>query len=119
MRVRAATYPRAMDALRAATLLARTPSLTADHVRALVAATGSIESAAAIGPNVVPGIELPPAARAFLAAPDDAAIDADLRWIEASGAHVVPISSARYPMLLASISRAPAVLYVLGNVDVL
>jgi DNA processing protein len=119
MRVRDATYPRAMDALRAAALLARTPSLTADHVRALVAATGSLEAAAGIGPNVVPGIELPMAARVFLAAPDHSAIDADLRWIEESGAHVVPTTSAPYPALLASISRAPPVLYVLGNVDVL
>src|SRR5262245_18934848 len=84
---------RAMDALRAAALLARTPSLTADHVRALVAATGSRANAASIGENIVPGIDLPPAARVFLAAPDSAAIDADLQWIEHSGAHLLPITS--------------------------
>jgi DNA processing protein len=119
MRMRIATYPRAMDVRRATALLARTPGLTADHLRALVDATGSLESAASIGSNVVPGIELPPAARAFLAAPDHAAIDADLRWIDESGAHAVPITSERYPALLATISRAPPVLYVLGHVDVL
>jgi DNA processing protein len=114
-----ATYPRAMDALRAAVLLARTPGLTADHVRGLVAATGSLESAAATGPNVVPGIELSAAARAFLAAPDHTTVDADLRWIEASGARVLPITSQDYPALLASITRPPPVLFVLGDVDVL
>ncbi|HVY82942.1 MAG TPA: DNA-processing protein DprA [Steroidobacteraceae bacterium] len=108
-----------MDDLRAAALLARTPSLTADHVRALVAATGSLDGAASVGSHVVAGIELPPAARAFLAAPDHAAIDADLRWIEESGARVIPVTSERYPSLLAAISRAPAVLYVLGDVEVL
>jgi DNA processing protein len=108
-----------MDALHAAALFARTPGLTADHLCALVSATGSLESAAAIGPNVVPGVELPPAARVFLAAPDHAAIDADLRWIEETGAHLVPITSPHYPALLASISRPPPLLYVLGDVDVL
>jgi len=108
-----------MDALRAAALLARTPSLTADHVRALVSATGSLENAASIGANLVPGIDLPLAARLFLAAPDIPAIDADLRWIEQSGACILPVTSDRYPALLAGIHRAPPVLYVLGDIDVL
>ena len=67
----------------------------------------------------VPGVELPPAARAFLAALDAAAIDADLQWLEASGAHIVPITSDGYPPLLAGISRAPPVLYVLGDIAAL
>jgi DNA processing protein len=108
-----------MDSLRAAALFARTPSFTADHLRALIAATGSIESAASLGASVVPGVELPAAARAFLAAPDNAALDADLQWIDENGAQLVPITSDRYPELLARISRGPAVLYVLGDVDVL
>jgi DNA processing protein len=108
-----------MDSLRAAVLFARTPSLTADHVRALVAATGSLESAASIGSSIVPGVELAPAARAFLAAPNAAAIDADLAWVETSGAHVVPVTSDSYPPLLARIERGPPVLYVLGDVSAL
>ena len=112
-------YPSGMDSSRAAALLARTPGLTADHVRALIDATGSLARAASIGTNLVPGIELPVATRAFLAAPDHAAIDADLRWIDASGAHVLTIASEQYPALLATISRAPPVLYVLGDIRVL
>ena len=108
-----------MDSLRALALLARTPSLKAEHLQALVAATGSLEAAASIGANVVPGVHLPPASRAFLAAPDDAAIDADIAWIEASRATLIPCTSPHYPELLARTSRAPAALYVLGEVSAL
>jgi DNA processing protein len=109
------SYARAMDSLRAAALLARTPALVAEHVRALIACTGSLENAASIGSNAVPGVDLPPSARAFLASPDEAAIDADLAWLESSGAQLVPVTSDRYPALLARISRGPPVLYVLGD----
>lgn len=108
-----------MDALRAAALLARTPSLTAEHVQALVAATGSLENAASIGRHVVPGVNLPPAAQAFLASPDEAAIDADLRWLEAEQARLIPCTSPEFPTLLAKISRGPPALYVLGDPAVL
>jgi DNA processing protein len=108
-----------MDSLRAAAIFARTSSLTAEQVRALVDATGSLESAASIGSRVPAGVELAPASRAFLAAPDDATIDADLQWLESSGARLVPVTSADYPPLLARISRGPPVLYVLGDVAAL
>lgn len=108
-----------MNPVRAAAVFARTPSLTAEHVHALVNATGSLESAAETGGRVIPGIDLPPSARAFLAAPEEAALDADLEWLSASGATLVPCTAAEYPPLLAQTSRAPPVLYVLGNVSTL
>jgi DNA processing protein len=108
-----------MDSLRAAALLARAPALVAEHVHALVAATGSLEAAANVGAFVPPGIELPLSAREFLAAPDLAAIDADIEWIGASNATLIPCTSPLYPQLLARTSRAPPVLYVLGNVTAL
>jgi DNA processing protein len=108
-----------MDALRATAIMARTPSLTAEVVRALVAATGSLEEAASIGVCAIPGIELPHAARAFLAAIDDTAIDTDLAWIERSGARIIQCLAPEYPPPLASIARAPPALYVLGDVAAL
>jgi DNA processing protein len=108
-----------MDALRAAAIMARTPSLVAEHVRALVAATGGLENAATIGACAVPGIALPPSARAFLASVDEAAIDADLAWAEQSGARIIPCTAPEYPVLLANIQRAPPALYVLGDVAAL
>src|SRR5215510_8157096 len=104
-----------MSSLRALALLARTPSLKAEHLHALVAATGSLEAAAGIGANVVSGVSLPLASRMFLASPDEAAIDADLEWIEKDEATLIPCTSPDYPELLARTSRAPAVLYVLGD----
>jgi DNA processing protein len=108
-----------MDSLRALALLARTPSLKAEHLQALVAATGSLEAAANLGADVVPGVRLPTSARAFLASPNEAAIDADLAWIEANHAALIPCTSPDYPELLARTSRAPALLYVLGDPSVL
>ena len=67
-----------------------------------------------------PASTLPPSARAFLAAPDDAAIDADLAWIEAQW------RAPRADHLRRTIRRcsrtsvaAPPVLYVLGDVAAL
>ena len=108
-----------MESLHTLALLARTPSLKAEHLEALVAATGSLEAAASIGANVVPGVHLPPAARAFLAAPDEAAVEADIRWIEANRATLIACTSPEYPELLSNTSRAPALLYVLGNASAL
>jgi DNA processing protein len=108
-----------MDSLRATALLARAPALVAEHLHALVAATGSLECAASVGARVPSGVELPPSARIFLASPDDAAIDADLEWIHASNATLIPCTSPLYPKLLGHTSRAPAVLYVLGDATAL
>lgn len=107
-----------MDTLTASALLARTPSLTADHVRALVGAAGSLEQAMASRLRSLK-VDLPASARAFLMAPDEASVESDLRWAQATGAHVIPCTSAKYPPLLAQISGAPPVLYVLGDPEVL
>src|SRR5688572_19670909 len=109
----------AMDSLRAIALLARTPALVAEHVHALVAATGSLEAAASVGAQLPSGVELAPSARQFLAAPDLSAIEADLEWIEANDANLIPCTSPNYPTPLAHTCRAPGVLYVLGDVRAL
>jgi DNA processing protein len=108
-----------MDSLLALALLGRTPNLFAEHLHALVAATGSIEGAASIGAQGIPGIALAPSAREFLAQPDQTALDADLQWIEKSGAQLIPCTAPSYPSMLARTTRAPAVLYVLGDADAL
>lgn len=108
-----------MDLLRATALLARTPTLVAEHLHALVAATGSLAAAASVGADVPAGVELAPSARRFLASPDIGAIEADLEWIQANDAKLIPCTSPEYPERLAHTSRGPAVLYVLGNVQTL
>ena len=73
-----------MDTSHARAVLARTPALEAGHLRELLdAADGEPERA--LGARVTQRCALPGAAQQFLAAPDDAAIDADLAR-EATGA---------------------------------
>jgi len=104
-----------MESLRAHALFARAPSLTAEHLRALVARCGSLEAAAEPAIHA----ELPRTSREFIASPDMTAIDADLEWIASSGAALISCTSAEYPSLLAHTERAPPVLYVLGDPKVL
>lgn len=107
-----------MEITQACALFARTPSLTAEHLRSLIIETGSLELAAA-GSRGGLATPLAPTTKAFLAAPDWAAIEADLRWVETSGAHLIPCTSPAYPALLARTVGAPPVLYVLGDVETL
>ncbi len=54
-----------------------------------------------------------------LAQPDEAGIDADLRWLAANGAVLLAATDPAYPELLRASPDAPAVLYVLGDVGAL
>ncbi|HEU5442784.1 MAG TPA: DNA-processing protein DprA [Steroidobacteraceae bacterium] len=98
--------------------LARSPGLTADHVRVLVAeAAGDRERICE--PEILERVALPPAARAFLEKPDEGALGADLKWLCASGARLVLWGDTDYPQALAAITDAPAALYVAGDIGAL
>jgi DNA processing protein len=107
-----------MDATKVRAMLARAPGLTAEHVRALFAATGC-ESDFIRGSRAPGEVGLPRGARAFLASPDEAALRCDLQWIEASGAQLILCTDPAYPPLLAQTTGAPPVLFVLGSVEAL
>ncbi len=62
---------------------------------------------------------LPGAASATLAAPDRARIGRDRRWLERTGARLIDALCAEYPLQLAAIAAAPALLYVLGEARLL
>jgi DNA processing protein len=106
-----------MDYTKACAVLARTPALTAEHVHALVAEAGSLEQALTRALHLK--VELPNAARLYLASLDEAALAADLAWIEASRTQLLPCTSPAYPPMLARIAGAPPVLYVQGDIEVL
>ncbi len=98
--------------------LVRSPGLTGDQVRALLAqAGGDLERICE--PEIVAQVDLPPAAREFLERPDHRAIAADLAWLRASGARLLSWGEEDYPQQLAAASGAPAALYVLGDVAAL
>ena len=107
-----------MDATKIRAVLARTPGLTAEHVHALVAASGGgIERICEA--RTAGRVEMPRAAREFLTSPDEAALRSDLEWIEASGTQLISCADADYPPLLAQTTGAPAVLFVLGSLQAL
>ncbi|TLZ49754.1 MAG: DNA-protecting protein DprA [Gammaproteobacteria bacterium] len=107
-----------MDEIRARALIARLPGLTAEQLRPLIAAAGG-EPPAILTRRALDAPDLPPAARAFLASPDETALDADLAWLRLSGARILLSTDPEYPPLLAESSGAPASLYVLGSVPAL
>ena len=107
-----------MDTSRARAVLARTPALDAGHLRELLDAAGG-DPGRALGARVTQRVELSTAAQQFLAAPDEAAIDADLAWLAASGARIVLGCDPEYPPLLRQDAGAPAALYVQGSVAAL
>ena len=107
-----------MENHRARALLARTPSLNGVQLEALLAAAGG-EPERALEARSVRAVELSPAAREFLACPDDGAIERDVAWLAASGTAIVLYGDPDYPPLLAQIADPPAALYVLGSVAAL
>src|SRR5260370_28826959 len=107
-----------MDAIRARALLARVPGLSAEHLRALSAAADG-EPARAAEPRAARDLQLPAAARSFLAAPDEPGLDGDPAWIAASGARIILCTDPDYPPLLGQTAGAPAALYLLGSAPAL
>jgi DNA processing protein len=104
-----------MQARRARALIARTPALSAERLEALVSTAGG-DVQGALDPHVLRGADLSPAARSFLATPDESAVAADLAWLETSGATILLCTDPEYPPLLRQSPGAPAALYVLGSV---
>jgi DNA processing protein len=109
-----------MDQTRACALLARAPGLRPEHVRIALGKVGGgvgARTSAEYAPREQAG--LPDGVTRFLDDPPLALIEADLRWLERSGAQLLPCTSPRYPPLLQTIRGAPAVLWVLGDANVL
>jgi DNA processing protein len=98
--------------------LVRSPGLTGDHVRALLAQAGG-DPERVCQPEIIAQVALPPAAREFLQRPDRAALEADLEWLRASGARLVLWGENDYPQPLAAIPSAPPALYVIGRIEAL
>ena len=107
-----------MEGTKVRAILARAPGLTAEHARALLTATGG-EADLNFSPALLRAARIPPAASAYLVSPGEAELNADLRWIDASGARLILCTETAYPPLLAQTVGGPAVLFVLGALEVL
>ncbi len=107
-----------MDAAVTRAALARAPVLNDRHLHALLVAAGS-QLERVLHPDLLRGIDLPTATREYLAAPDLAACNADVEWLERTGARLILHGEAGYPPLLATIPSPPVALFVLGDPAVL
>jgi DNA processing protein len=92
--------------------LVRAPGLGAAAIRELLARGGGAQRAIELAltePSV------PAAARDALRNPDRAALDADRRWLDQPGNHLIAWTSGDYPALLRDVGNAPAALFVSGD----
>ncbi len=96
-------------------LAARTPGLDAERLQAVAGCSADLELLERPDRALLASHGLTTSGIAWLAAPDEARVDADLRWLEASGCALLASTEAAYPELLRRSPDAPAVLFVRGN----
>lgn len=92
--------------------LVRAPAFGAAAVRARVARNGSAQAAVAAA---LRDKALTDATRAALQPADRASREADRRWLETRGHHLLTWGSDDYPALLRDIANPPAALFVHGD----
>jgi len=100
-------------------LAARTPAMDAVKLQAVAAAGADLELLERPEASALAAAGLTTQAIAWLASPDGARIEGDLRWLETSGCTLLASTDPAYPELLRRSPDAPAVLYVRGNAQAL
>jgi DNA processing protein len=100
-------------------LAARTPGLHAAALGEVARVSPELELLERPDAEPLAACGLTTAAVAWLRAPDAKLIDADLRWLQSSGCHLLSSTEPGYPELLRLSPDAPAVLYVRGRLDAL
>jgi DNA processing protein len=105
--------------LRRLVIAARAPALSATQLVQLAGMEAGLAALEWGDPRAFAPLGLTSGTAAWLAAPDEALIDSDLRWVESSGAALLPATSSNYPPLLLESPDAPAVLFVRGDVRIL
>ncbi|MHB8448008.1 MAG: DNA-processing protein DprA [Rudaea sp.] len=101
-----------LDETRAWLALLRAPGLGAGGVRELIGRHGS---ACAAQYGAAREARVATETRAWLAAPETALIDRDLRWLEAPDHHLIVAVSEDFPVLLRDAANPPAALFVAGD----
>jgi DNA processing protein len=102
--------------------LAHAPGLHAGTLRPLLERLGSAESILTASAAALRESGAAPAFSDWLHSrrqQRDAAIEAELHWLEREGHHFVPLDAVAYPPLLAEVSDAPVGLFVRGDPGVL
>ncbi len=103
------------DALAPWLALARAPGLGSVSTRELLSVHPGPGALFRPGRPREPAAGLPDRARRALQAVDWEGVEADLRWLEQPGHHLVTLQDPRYPALLADLADAPPLLFVNGD----
>jgi DNA processing protein len=111
--------PSSETRLRRLTLAARCPGLNAASLVALATLSPDLAALEHPGCALAGSLGLTTEAAAWLASPDERKIDADLRFLQASGCSLLCCLDGEYPELLRQSPGAPPVLYVRGRIDAL
>src|SRR5687768_13905770 len=86
--------------LRRRAIVARAPGMTAARLAAIAAASPDLAVLDEPDADVLASLGLSTDAMRWFAAPDLARIEADVRWLEASGATLLAATDDEYPELL-------------------
>jgi DNA processing protein len=99
--------------------LNRTPGLGGRRLNDLLDHFGSPAAILAASRNQLRATGIPVASVSYLKAPDWAAVETDLAWLQTEGNSVLTCRDAGWPERLAAIPDPPALLYVHGDSDYL
>lgn len=89
------------------------------RIKKLFAQFGTIESICHASKNALKANGLNEQQINQLKAPDKNTIKTTLSWLEKDNRYFIPFTDARYPALLLETPHPPAVLYIIGDIDVL
>jgi DNA processing protein len=99
--------------------LHRAPGIGARILQRLLDRFGNPRQILDAGPGQLRTLGLRQESLNWLANPDRARLDEDLKWLEQPDNHLVCLYSADYPKLLTQISDPPPLLFVCGNLELL
>jgi DNA processing protein len=103
----------------AALALVRMPGVGPATFDRLITHFGSCQAVLSAGEPAWIRAGVPAPIRAVLRAPNWPLVEADLRWLEHPGHHLLPLGAPHYPSQLASLPDAPPLLFIRGDPDVL
>ena len=107
------------SAARRRALAARSPGLGAAELIALARADPDLEMLDRPQAAALARLGLTTRTVQWLLHPNQARIEADLRWLELSGTTLLAVTDAAYPPMLRQLVDAPPILFVRGNRDLL
>src|SRR3954469_775619 len=100
-------------------LAARTPGLDAAALAALEAESADFAVLERPDAALLARCGLTTAGIAWLLLPDEARIQADLRWLDQAGCALLPCTAPDYPPMLRASAGAPPLLFVRGRIAAL